>query len=92
MPNVDAALLKWVRNRDYSVPAINLGIQMGQCCIRVQIGQNLMYCDGRPYDPDHPDGVSAGLGQSHGRMKGFPSRTGGRAVPSARFARRLVMI
>ena len=58
MPNVDVTLLKWVRNGDYSIESINFGIEMGQHCICVQIGQNLIYNDGTPYDPDHPDGVT----------------------------------
>jgi predicted esterase len=58
MPNVDVTLLKWVRNGDYSVATINFGIEMGQHCICVQIGQNLIYNDGTPYDPAHPDGVT----------------------------------
>lgn len=62
MPNVDVTLLKWVRNCDYSVATINFGIEMGQHCICVQIGQDLMYSDGTPYDPDHPDGVTGWIG------------------------------
>lgn len=58
MTNVDITLLKWVRNGDYSIQTIDFGIEMGQHCICAQIGQNLIYNDGTPYDATHSDGVT----------------------------------
>ena len=58
MPNVEVTLLDWVKNGDKGVASINFGIEMGQHCICVAAGGNLLYDDGTPYDISHPDGVT----------------------------------
>lgn len=70
MPNVELTLLPLVRHGDYSVASNRFGDEeIGQHCICCQIAQNLIYDDGKPYDPAHPDGVTGWFRKQYAKKK-----------------------
>ncbi len=56
--NFELTAFDWVRCGDKTIAACFLGVQQGQHCSCMQVNHNLMFDDGTPYDPAHPDGVT----------------------------------
>lgn len=58
MENVSVYLPEFVRMPNYGIYSNPAGVEMGQHCINNAVQCNLMYDDGTPMDPNHPDGVT----------------------------------
>jgi predicted esterase len=58
MYNAEVTVLDWVRNGDYGIASAVYGIEMGQHCVCIVVGNNLIYDDGTPYNISHSDGVT----------------------------------
>ncbi len=70
MPNVSVTALPFARYGDHGVASNNVGSEIGQHCVCTQVAQNMLYNDGTPYDPAHPDGVTGwvrGLHEKRGK-------------------------
>lgn len=58
MEQVELFLPAFVRMPDHGVYSNPAGIEMGQHCINNAVQCDLMYDDGKPMDPNHPEGVT----------------------------------
>jgi hypothetical protein len=56
MPGTELYLPDFVRRANGCVASNLSGIQMGQHCINDEMQENLMFLDGTPMDPLHPEG------------------------------------
>lgn len=57
MENVSLYLPELVRRADRGVASNISGMQMGQHCINDSVHENMIYTDGEPMDPVHPEGT-----------------------------------
>lgn len=65
MEQVEMFLPDFVRMPDYGVYSNPAGIEMGQHCINNAVQCDLMYDDGKPMDPSHPEGVTGWIKSIH---------------------------
>lgn len=59
MENVKPVIVDWARNGDKGIASLFFGVEMGQHCICVQVGENMMFADGTPMSEELPDGVTS---------------------------------
>lgn len=56
--NFELTVFEWIRWGDKTIASLNVGMEFAQHCSCVQVNRNLIFDDGTPDDPTHPDGVS----------------------------------
>ena len=61
--NFEYTAFEWVRWGDKSIASLDVGFEQGQHCSCAQVNRNLIFDDGTPDDPNHPNGVT-GWGRS----------------------------